>query len=187
MTQLSRRGGVVRDRALRAGKGLKTCNPVFHAIDQLRGVPPPTRALARDSQGLLGTVRLRWVGPLLCQIGVRHDRARRFHRVDPPGTFAECKFCPPGSRIQAAGQIDVARLLPRTEIRVIARLNEVSWLQVSPRAVVEPLRTQVLGPLLCRAVAVMSLPTQFRPIDARSRRRGKGAQCWPHRCTTSRA
>jgi len=38
MTELSTRSEVARDRALRAGKGLKTYNPVFHDLDHFRGV-----------------------------------------------------------------------------------------------------------------------------------------------------
>jgi len=34
--QLSPRAGLARDRALRAGKGLKTYDPVLHGIDQFR-------------------------------------------------------------------------------------------------------------------------------------------------------
>jgi hypothetical protein len=56
MTQLSARGEMARDGALRALKGLKASNSVFHGLDSFRGVSLPIRALARDSQRLPGAV-----------------------------------------------------------------------------------------------------------------------------------
>src|ERR1035437_5151791 len=90
MTQLSTRGWMARDRALRAGKGLKTYNPVLHGLDQFRGVPLPIYALARDSQGLLRAVRLRWVSPNTHNLGWTEDPNCRRDRQGRLGPVSVC-------------------------------------------------------------------------------------------------
>src|SRR5262245_37479744 len=111
-------------------------------------VKGPLVDLARDTQRLAGTPRHRRMAR---KLPVRHveglfNLTDRLHYVDSRGAFAYREFCLPDGPVQIGGQVDIdCHPVPLTAIRGIAWLDQVSWFQFSPCAVVEPLRTQLVG------------------------------------------
>lgn len=107
-------------------------------LEHLGRMALPTHDLINHPDRLPGTVRPGRVPrePHVRQVGVVLDRAGGLHPVDPAGTIAQRELRSPGRRIQRRGQVDEVRLL-LAEVGAVARLQQVAWLQVGLRAVVE--------------------------------------------------
>src|SRR6516225_1406530 len=80
------------------------------------------------------------------QVGGISNLTDRLYYVDSAGTFADRDFCFPNGFIQIGGQVDIGcNPVPLTDVQKIAGLDQISWLQLSPCAMVEPLRLQIVG------------------------------------------
>ena len=83
---------------------------------------------------------------LVRQLGGIFNLANRLNYVDSAGTFSDRDFCLSNGRVQIGGQVDTGRRrFPPIDVQRIGGFDQVSWLQPSPCAVVEPLRPEVVG------------------------------------------
>src|ERR1051325_6113829 len=82
----------------------------------------------------------------VCQVRSVSNLAGRLYYVDPARTFAHREFCIPNGFVQIGGEIDMGcHPIQLTDVRRIAGLDQISWPEVPPCAMVEPLIPEVIG------------------------------------------
>src|ERR1051326_1359711 len=134
--------------------GLLVRDKILHRLDFFRRVSLPIKVFAQYPQRLAGAVGLRriaWILPVR-HIRVIHKRSRRFYHVDSARAFTLCQFRSPGSREYGLAEVDPGRL-PLGVVGGIARLKQVSGLQVSFGAMIETSR--VGEDERCRGIAYL--------------------------------
>ncbi|KQV92105.1 hypothetical protein ASC91_05775 [Pelomonas sp. Root1237] len=113
----------------------------------LGGVALPLHDFARHPQPRLAAVGLGWIAGELAvsQVGVVFDGAGGLHDVDAAAVLAHGQLSAPDRGFQRRGQIDVVRLLALAVVGHVARLDQVTGLQVGLGAVVIRWRAWSVG------------------------------------------
>ncbi len=116
---------------------LQLLKVAFHPSHLLFRVPLPAHYLPNYPKRIARPVRLRRISRKLFvrQVRIVFQGARGLYQVYPLPTFPVSELRTPNGRIQGGGEENVLGLLPLSVIRVVARPNEVAYLQIRTRAV----------------------------------------------------